>query len=75
LLAPIFVRELLGCAGFSGETLASKKSAKVSAREIGCSIYRFQTGQKLKKARPARAGSATMIRIFGSQKPAYGKTK
>jgi hypothetical protein len=29
LLALIFVRELLGCAGFSGETLASKKSAEV----------------------------------------------
>jgi hypothetical protein len=49
LLALIFVRELLGGAGFSGETFASKKSAEVSAREIGCSIYRFQTGQRLKK--------------------------
>jgi hypothetical protein len=56
LLALIFVRELLGCADFSGETLASKKSAKGSARAIGCSIYGFRTGQRLKKARRAKAG-------------------
>jgi hypothetical protein len=49
LVALIFVREILGCAGFSAETLASKKSAKVSAREIGCSIYRFEISQRLKK--------------------------
>jgi hypothetical protein len=29
--------------------LASKKSAKVSAHETGCSIYGFRTGEILKK--------------------------
>jgi hypothetical protein len=57
-----FGRHVLDVLRFAttGETLASKKSAKVSARE---------------KARPARAGSATITRTFGSQKASYEKTK
>jgi hypothetical protein len=49
LVALIFVREILGCAGFSGETLASKESAKVSPGEIGCSMCRFRSGKSVAK--------------------------
>jgi hypothetical protein len=47
--ACIGLRMAIECYETAGETLASKKSAKVSAREIGCSIYRFEISQRLKK--------------------------
>jgi hypothetical protein len=62
------------CYETAGETLASKKSAKVSAHETGCSIYGFRTGETLKNSTSER-WFCTIIKTVGSQKPAYEKTK
>jgi hypothetical protein len=65
-------RMAFDCNESNCEILASKKSAKINAREIGCSICWFRNGKRLKKDRQATDGSATIM-TFGSQWAGYEK--